>query len=468
MKHTDYEQQSKEELIQIILMQAEQLGRLQAEFEQMKMDYEAMKLKYEKHQKPPTSSKNSSQPPSKDQKGNQPKGRHRHKHGPPVGHEKHEREFVVQADRVISIRRKNCDHCHTDLRAESGQLIKVNQITEIPEAKAEVIEVRQYQIICPECHQVQVEEVPVGLEMERAFGSRLEATVVYYRQEQHMSYERTQLALLHLHGVEISQGGIDAIMQRAGKHALLAAESIEKDVQQSTVIHSDETSSRVKGDNWWEWVFWTTHAVLHVIRHNRSIDVIRDVMQTFVAEVWVSDCYGAQLKAPAKTRQLCLAHQLRNLQAVVDAHPKLGWPKALQALFRYAIHLHHQRHLLSPEQYAIQLARVEYHCDRLLQQTLAPPDANRLKKRYLKYRQNLFVFLYRTDVEPTNNVAERALRPSVIHRKVIGGFRSDWGAKSYAALASVIDTAELNGVNAFAAIQSLFCSPALPIPAGCE
>jgi transposase len=78
----------------------------------------------------------------------------------------------------------------------------------------------------------------------------------------------------------------------------------------------------------------------------------------------------------------------------------------------------------------------------------------------------LFVFLHRNDVEPTNNRSERALRPSVIHRKVTNGFRSAWGARAYAALASVIDTAELAGQNAFAAIQSLFGPPALPLRGG--
>ena len=381
-----------------------------------------------------------------------------------MGHEKHERPFVEQADHIIEIHKKNCEHCHADLRAEKGKLVKVNQITEVPEGKAEVIEIRQYETICPECQHAQLEKPPVGLEMERAFGSRLEALVVYYRQEQHMSYKRTKAALLHLHGVAISQGGIDVIMQRAGSQAIVQAKSIEKDVRQSKVIHSDETSSRVMGDNWWEWVFWTKQSILHIIRHNRSVDVIRDVMGTSVAEVWVCDCYGAQLNAPAWFYQLCLAHQLRNLKAVVEAHPTQTWARAMQVLFRYAIHLHHQRHILSSEQFLLQLARIENHCDRLLQRSLDPPDANRLKKRYLKHRQKLFVFLYRSDVEPTNNVSERALRPSVVHRKVTGCFRSDWGAKAYAALASVIDTAELNGINAFQAIQSLFPSPALPIP----
>ena len=468
MNANELENLEKEDLIKIILMQGEQLAQLRVEFERLKADHEALKMKLNRNQKPPTNSTNSSQPPSKDQKENLSKKRHRHKHGPPMGHEKHERPFVEQSDHIIEIHKKNCEHCHADLRAEKGKLVKVNQITEVPEGKAEVIEIRQYETICPECQHTQLEKPPVGLEMERAFGSRLEALVVYYRQEQHMSYKRTKEALLHLHGVAISQGGIDVIMQRAGSQAIVQAKSIEKDVRQSKVIHSDETSSRVMGDNWWEWVFWTKQSILHIIRHNRSVDVIRDVMGTSVAEVWVCDCYGAQLNAPAWFYQLCLAHQLRNLKAVVEAHPTQTWARAMQVLFRYAIHLHHQKHILSSEQFLLQLARIENHCDRLLQRSLDSPDANRLKKRYLKHRQKLFVFLYRSDVEPTNNVSERALRPSVVHRKVTGCFRSDWGAKAYAALASVIDTAELNGINAFQAIQSLFPAPALPIPSSGE
>jgi transposase len=264
--------------------------------------------------------------------------------------------------------------------------------------------------------------------------------------------------------VEISQGGIDGIMQRVGNKAIQAAKPIAETVRRSSVIHSDETGSRVDGNNWWEWVFCTATAVLHVIRFNRSEDVIREVMNGHKAEVWESDCYSAQLKAPYHQLQLCMAHQLRNLQAVVDAYPTQTWARAMQILFRYAIHLHHQRDQLTTDQYEVQTARVERHCDRLLQRDLAPPEAKRLQRRYLKHRDKLFIFLYRSDVDPTNNVAERALRPSVIHRKVTGCFRSDWGAKAYAAIASVIDTAELSGIHAFDAIQSLFGSPSLPIP----
>jgi len=93
-------------------------------------------------------------------------------------------------------------------------------------------------------------------------------------------------------------------------------------------------------------------------------------------------------------------------------------------LFRNAIQIHNQRDLLSPEVFQTKLKYNERHCDWLVQQSLTDPDASRLQRRYQKYRQSLFVFLYRIDVSPTNNVSELALRPSVIHRKVIGCFRS--------------------------------------------
>jgi transposase len=459
MTRNDLAQLSRDELIDLVLAEHAQLEALRAE-------YEALKMKLEKGKKPPTNSSNSSQPPSRDQKSNAPAERKKRRHGPPVGHVKHERKFVAQPDHLVEVKPQVCSHCQADLSKAATVLVDVNQISELPEAKAEVIEVRQYTAACPCCGQEQIGEPPAGLEMNRTFGVRLEGTVVYYRQEQHMSYVRTKSALRDLHGVEISQGGIDQIMQRSGKKAIEQAGSIQAEIQRSAVVHSDETGSRLDGQNWWQWVFCSASAVFHVIRFDRSVDVIQDVMAGHEVDVWVSDCYSAQMKSPARLRQLCLAHQLRNLQAVVDRYPASFWPKAMQALFRSAVHLYNQRDHLSPPEFQMQLQRLEHICDWLLERSLEQPEAKRLSKRYHKYRNCLFVFLQRTDVSPTNNVSERNLRPSVVHRKVIGCFRSGWGAQAHAALASVIGTAALKGVSSFDAIQNLFGTPSLPLPTG--
>jgi transposase len=452
MTQDDLSKLSKEELIDLVL--------------EKQSEIEALRLKMEKNKKPPTNSSNSSQPPSRDQKVDQPKDkRKRHRHGPPVGHVKYERKLVAKPDHLVEVKPLVCEHCQRDLSAENGELVDVNQITELPEAKAEVIEVRQFEVVCPGCGQKQTSEPPEGLEMERTFGARLEATVVYYRQQQHMSYERTKMALSDLHGVKLCEGSIDKITQRAGNEARQQTQPIQAAIQSSSVVHSDETGSRVDSQNWYEWVFSSAKAVLHVVRFDRSVDVIKEVMQDHQVEVWVSDVYSAQVKAPARERQLCMAHQLRNLQAVIDLYPQAFWPKAMQVLFRSAVHLHNERDQLPPGEFEGRVERLEKLCDRLLERTLEHPDEKRLRKRYRKYRDGLFVFLHRKDVSPTNNVSERYLRPSVIHRKVMGCFRSGWGAEAYAAMASVIHTAGLAGRSPFEAIQGLFGRPSLPLPA---
>ncbi len=459
MSSTELDHLSREELITIILKQAALIAALQKEVE-------ALQLKLEKMQQPPTTSKNSSQPPSRDQKPGKLVNRPKRKHGPATGHEKHERKFVAHPDHLVELKAAQCSACQVDLQGQEGHLVEVNQIVEIPPAKAEVIEVRQYEVACPACGHLEVSPASEGLEMNRRFGTRLETTVTYYRQEQHMSYERTQQTLLALHGVEISQGGIDKIMQRSGQKAQAEVAQIQTAIQTSQVVNSDETGTRLDGQKAWEWVFCTAQAILHVIKRSRGADVIQEVMGTHQVDVWGSDCLPAQLKAPALRWQLCLAHQLRNLQAVVDRYPDAFWPRAMQALFRDAIHLAHQREQLPLNHYQAEVLRMGVLLRFLLHRKVPQPETHKLQRRYQKHRNHLFVFLCHAEVAPTNNVSERALRHSVVHNKVGRGFRSTWGAEAYAALASVIDTAALQGQNAFEALQTLLGKPALPLPIG--
>src|SRR5512147_2693560 len=157
---------SREELIQIILKQAQLIDAMQKEMQ-------VLRLKIEKLQKkPPTNSKNSSQPPSHDQKPGRLVNRPKRKHGPAQGHAKHERKFVERPDQVVELKAKSCSCCHADLSEQAAELVDVNQIAELPPAKAEVIEVRQYGVTCQECGHVEIQQAPEGLEMVRTFGAR--------------------------------------------------------------------------------------------------------------------------------------------------------------------------------------------------------------------------------------------------------------------------------------------------------
>jgi hypothetical protein len=125
MHREELELLTKEQLIDILLLQSEQakqLAELQAAFEKLQADYEALKLKMEQRSKPPTNSQNSSQAPSRDQKSNTPKDKRKHRHGPPQGHEKHERQFVAQPDQVVELRAKQCEHCQANLNAKADRV----------------------------------------------------------------------------------------------------------------------------------------------------------------------------------------------------------------------------------------------------------------------------------------------------------------------------------------------------------
>jgi transposase len=434
--------------------------------EMMVLIYELMNKVHELEEKlrvkqAPPNSKNSSQPPSRDFKSEKKKRKRSRKKGAKRGHEKWERALVEKPDKVIYAFAENCEMCKVNLLDQVPVKIIRRQITELPEVKPVVIETQQYEVVCPCCKEIQRGKLPEGLEAGRYFGPRLEATVTLLHHEHHIGFERLVHLCSEVFNLVLSEGGAVAIVKRAGKAVAEEAERIGEQVRQSKVIGSDETSARVHGKNWWQWVFVSEIGEYHLIIPSRGYDAIELFMRECEAEVWVCDCWKAQLNAPAKMCQICLAHQIRNLQGLIEKRPCLAWAKEMQVLFRKAIHLGNRRMQMTARGYQRQVSIIEKKLDRLLKRKFGGLGIN-LLERYRTRRDSLFIFLHRTDVPADNNACERALRPSVIHRKVMGSFRSDWGAQSYAALATVFNTAKRNGDNAFQNLVQLFGTPVLP------
>lgn len=387
-------------------------------------------------------SQNSSQPPARDRKANALKPKRHKQRGAKAGHAKHARAWVAKPDQVLEARVTTCAHCHAVVQAVEPEQIICHQITELPELKPLVLETRQHRVVCPHCAHVNQGVLPAALDTARQFGPRLEALVTYLQYQQHMGYERTATTLCDVFGIALSEGGEACILKRAGVAAQPAAEQIADAIRQSAVIGSDETSARLDGHNWWEWVFQSAVGVYHTIEPSRGFDVIERFMDAQRAQVWCCDCWKAQLKAPAEQFQLCLAHQRRDLQALREARPHLRWAAQMQALLGAAIHLRKQHEQITASGYQRRVTQIEHKLDQLLQ-------------RFRTHRQQLLLFLHRLDVPYDNNACERALRPSVIHRKVTGGFRSEWGAKAYAAIATLVDTAKVHRANVFQMLVNL-------------
>jgi transposase len=452
------DQISHADLVALVKALIVKVQRLEEENRQLKAEIERLK-------QPPATSRNSSQPPSRDQKSNRSPNKPKKKHGPPFGHKRSVRELIDNPSRTISVKVELCEQCHHDLSVVAPEKIVRRQVTELPEFNPVVIETQQHEVVCPQCQRLNRGRLPEGLEADRYFGPRLEAAVVFLKHQQHLSYERIVQTLRELFGLELSEGGIAAIIARAGEQAAVAAAEIKQQVIASPVIKSDETSARVSGRNFWHWVFIGASAVYHLIAPRRNAKVIQELMGEASAEVWVCDCFSAQLKAPARVFQLCLQHQLRDLQRVLDQPTGSLWAGEMQKIFREAIHLNNRFDRPEPQLtltgFMRRVTELENDLDELLKRRLARSEERKLQNRYLLHREKLLQFLYYPGVPPTNNQSEQALRTSVIHRKVTNGFRSDWGANAYADLLSVIATSKIKGQRVFETLVNLMGRPVL-------
>jgi transposase len=390
-------------------------------------------------EKPPKTSDNSSLPPSKSQKTNGPPGvKPPRKSRPGFG-----RALERNPDSIVDRLLDSCPHCAAAWPAAPQTPQMIFDRIELPPIRPQVTRVRLFGGRCGCCGERAVAVAPAGLEPGSPFGKSIEAMVVYLHYAQAISFERLRLMLSEIFGLSISEGAISNILARAMAPLAAAATAIAAQVTAAEVVACDETSVRVIKQTCWEWVFVTAACVLHIIRPSRGAGVVRALFGELRPRVWVSDSLGSQ-RGHADNWQVCLAHLLRDAQYATDCGDD-GFSAAFKRLLLRAIAIGRRRETLRDTTLAQYRADLDRRLDRVLGLPRRGEAAEKLRRRIARDRAHLFVFVTDRDVPATNNVCERALRPSVIFRKVTNGFRSEWGAETYAAFRSVVSTAKANG-----------------------
>ena len=392
---------------------------------------------------PPKNPGNSSTPPSRGQKPDKPSSdapRPPRKSRPGVG-----RMLHPNPDHVIDARLAACPKCEAAFPETSQTPQQVYQRIELPPVRPEVTQVRLFGGRCACCGERVTAEAPPGLEQGSPFGQSIAAMVVYLHYAHAIGMERLVMLMDELFSLSISEGAISNILARAREPLLAATAAIEQVVLASPVVCSDETSVRVKGKNWWEWVFVTTLAVLHVIKPSRGKAVVTGLFGEIRPEVWVSDMLGSQRGHGAEW-QVCLAHLSRDAKYAIECGDT-AFSAPFRRLLLRAIAIGRRRETLKDTTLKQYLYDLDRRLDRIMAAAPIGEPGRKLRKRMLANRGHLFVFMTRRDVPTTNNISERHLRPSVIFRKVTNGFRCEWGAETYAAFRSVVSSAKANGAS---------------------
>jgi transposase len=405
---------------------------------------------------PPKTPDNSSLPPSKGQKRNLPVRAKKGRHGRPGV----ARALAEHPDRVIVARLPACPHCHHPLSPADQPGMHAYDHIDVPPLRPIVIRINLHRGVCPCCRRRVAAAAPAGLEPGSPFGPALCALIIHLHVTQAIGFRRLAQLMAEVFGLSISEGAIAGILARAEAPLLAATAPIAAAVRASAVVGSDETSARVGGKTWWQWVLLSSTAICHLIADTRAASVVSRFLDGAQPQVWVADRYGGQAGHGA-ARQMCLAHLLRDAKYAIDEGCAVFAPGFRRLLLR-AITIGQRRDRLKDTTLARYRADLEHRLDRLLsapQPTL--PAARRLFRAMRRDRADLFRFITRRDVPYTNNACERALRPSVIFRKVTGGFRAEWGAKVYAAAASVIATGRLYRRSALQALRDALAGNAV-------
>lgn len=258
--------------------------------------------------------------------------------------------------------------------------------------------------------------------------------------------------LSDLLGLEISEGALVNMLDAARDAFAAQTSAIRARLLCGTALQSDETGLRVGKKNWWFWVFHHADSAVFVAAPTRAKSVVETFLGEFRPDFWVSDRYGGQMGFAKKANQVCLAQLLRDVQYVIDAGDEVFALK-LRHLLGRACRIDRRKPHLADTTLKTYQARLNASLDALMALQPTHQAGVKLQRIIRKIRRHMFVFVTNREIPATNNGSERALRPCAVFRKITNGFRTDWGAKLYADIRSVVETARRRAIGALHAIR---------------
>lgn len=365
------------------------------------------------------------------------------KRGPPFGHKGTSRTHPDRADTTIVIELEECPYCGGELK-ELGD-VRVRYEEEIIPLPLFVIKYIIKQGYCNHCDKVVYPKVPETIG-NRHFGVRFLLYIAYLRYVMNLPDGKIATLLNDTYDAHVSVGTVVDYLKKAAELFGDEYKRIKKEMRESRICNYDDTGQRVDGMNRWLWAFVSKEMVLYLTSKNRGKKVVIKVLGEDYDGVSGQDFYPSFDGAPGK-KQKCWAHLMDDARQLVEK--KQPPPESLE-LYEGLLQI------FKDAKEAVRGLETEEERSRVYTQFVGRLEkfvaqegkwthhaVKTLAKRALKYRHELFTFILVPGVEPTNNVAERALRPGVRQRKIWGCFRTKKGAKNRDIMMSVMGTMKI-------------------------
>jgi transposase len=404
-------------------------------------------------------STNSSKPPSSDivKPKNKPKNGEKRKRGGQPGHPRHERPLFPD-DQVdyTDLHCVECPDCQGPI-VPSKLPPKVIQQVELP-LPSEMISVvgfRSHAGWCRKCKQVHYAPFNEATRRAGLLGARLTALIAYLKGACHCSYSTIRKFIRDVLAIKISRGYLAKLIAKASVSLKTAYESLADRLPNEPRLNVDETGHKNNKEQMWAWCFRASLFTLFKIDESRGSDVLIQMLGTEFNGILGCDYFSAYrkyMKDFSVLVQFCLAHLLRDVRFLVE-HPHTknqAYGRRVLERLRALFAVIHERDRYSKAGFQIALQNAG---DQLWAEVVwrvpNTAEADNLAKRFEKHGESYLRFITTPGIDPTNNLAEQAIRFVVIDRKVTQGTRSTTGQRWLERIWTVMATCAQTGRSVF-------------------
>jgi hypothetical protein len=383
------------------------------------------------------------------------------KRGSPIGHQGSSWKRPERIDEYIDIYPAKCHRCGGEDITIYEHLFEEHVVEDI-EVRVKNTCYRSHYGYCQRCKKVVCPQKEAEILPRSHIGPNARAIFAYLRYIG-IPFRKGARISRDIFGLGISHPSLLDFDNKIARNGEPVYEKIKDEVDSSPSINVDETSWRVNGKNFWLWDFVNKRVALFRIEKERSSKVVKDTLGEEYQGIMTSDFYSVYNdNIKAKGKQKCLAHLLREIKKITEKNLELGSQEkllcsSLTEALKGAIKMWNE--FQRGEKTIEDLKAVKEVTAQKFIEFISIPSENkdiqRLKKRLIKHQNELLTFLDQPEIEPTNNRAERALRASVIMRKITFGSRSPRGARNHQVIMSILQTALLHGLQPLPIFLSL-------------
>jgi transposase len=344
-----------------------------------------------------------------------------------------------------------------------------HQVAELPEITAVVTEHQGHTRTCPRCGVKTHAAIPADVRAH-TLGPRLTAVMAYLSGARHDSKRGVEEVVETVFGVPVALGTVSAAEQEASAALAPAHAEVAAHVQAAPVKHVDETGWKQSGQLCWLWTAVSAGAAYFVLHARRGLAGLTALLGETVRGLLITDRWGAYHRLDVYRRQLCWAHLKREFQGLVDrGGPGQAFGEELLGFTEDVFHWWYR-----VRDGTLSRASLRTYIDEQrpwLRDLLARgaacgcAKAAALCRGLLAWEPALWAFVRVVGVEPTNNAAERALRPAVLWRKRSQGSRSDAGCRFVERMLTAVQTLRLQQRNVLAYLHDAVTAHRNGLPA---